>query len=343
MNDLKRGIRGDGRFASTRPTMKDVASRAGVALKTVSRVVNGEPGVTPATATRVLDAIEDLGFRRNESARLLRTGRTSALGFIGDDLADADTAALCRGIEDVAREHGMLLFTGSTDGDPAREQRLAESLTARRVDGLIIKPTSGDHSYLEAEIGAGTATVFVLRPPDGIEADTVLADEKGGARVAVAHLIAHGHRRIGLVRGDLGQYRARQLLQGYAEAMSDADLMIEDSWTTLTPQRLPDSNVTAVLCGGREHTGQVLRAIDLAGLSEQTAVVGFGDFRLADYVRPGLTVVSYDATAIGRIAAEILFHRMDGEDNPARRVEVPVRLVARGSGEILATRQIQAR
>ena len=343
MNDLKHGIRGDGRFATARPTMKDVASRAGVALKTVSRVVNGEPGVTPATATRVLDAIDDLGFRRNESARLLRTGRTSAVGFIGDDLADPDTAALCRGIEDVAREHGMLLFTGSTDGDPTREQRLSESLTARRVDGLIIKPTPGDHSYLAAEIGAGTAAVFVLRPPDGIEADTVLADEKGGARVAVAHLIAHGHRRIGLVRGDLGQYRARQLLQGYAEAMSDADLMIEDSWTTLTPQRLPDSNVTAVLCGGREFTAQVLRAADLAGLSDRTAVVGFGDFRLADYVRPGLTVVSYDAAAIGRIAGEMLFRRIAGEDGPAERVEVPVRLVARGSGEILATRQIPAR
>jgi LacI family transcriptional regulator len=341
MNDKKHHVRADGRFATARPTMKDVATRAGVALKTVSRVVNGEPGVTPATATRVLHAIEDLGFRRNESARLLRTGRTSALGFIGDDLADPDTAALCRGIEDVARDHGMLLFTGSTDCDSAREQRLAESLTARRVDGLIIKPSPGDHSYLEAEIEAGTVAVFVLRPPDGIEADTVLADEKGGARTAVAHLIAHGHRRIGLVCGDIGHYRTRQILQGYAEAMSDADLVIEDSWTTLTPQRLPDTPVTAVLCGGRGHTTAVLHALDIAGLSEQMAVVGFGDFGLADYVRPGLTAVSYDAAAIGQIAAEMLFSRIDGEtgeDSPARRVDVPMRLVSRGSGEILARR-----
>jgi LacI family transcriptional regulator len=326
--------------------MKDVATRAGVALKTVSRVVNGEPGVTPATATRVLDAIEDLGFRRNESARLLRTGHTSTLGFIGDDLADPDTAALCRGIEDVARDHGMLLFTGSTDGDPAREQRLAESLTARRVDGLIIKPSPGDHSYLGAEIEAGTAAVFVLRPPDGIEADTVLADEKGGAHTAVAHLIAHGHRQIGLVCGDLGQYRARQLLQGYAQAMSQGDLVIEDSWTTLTPHRLPDSPVTAVFCGGREHTTEVLHAVDVAGLSGQTAVVGLGDFGLADYVRPGLTVVRYDATTIGRVAAQMLFGRIageTGEDSPAQRVDVPMLLVARGSGEILASRRIPAR
>ncbi|HEX4830775.1 MAG TPA: LacI family DNA-binding transcriptional regulator [Trebonia sp.] len=318
--------------------MKDVASRAGVALKTVSRVVNGEPGVTPATASRVLDAIEDLGFRRNESARLLRTGRTSALGFIGDDLADSDTAALCRGIEDRARDHGMLLFSGSTDCDPDRERRLAESLTARRVDGLIIKPAPGDHAYLEAEIEAGTATVFVLRPPTGIAADTVLADERGGARAAVAHLIARGHRRIGLVRGDLARYRPRQLLAGYGEAMTEAGLMVDDAWTALTPERVPAAPVTAVFCGGRELTARVLRVLAAAGQSQQTAVVGFGDFGLADYVRPGLTVVSYDPAEVGRRAAELLFQRIDGRDDEPQRLVVPMRLVTRGSGEIAAVR-----
>jgi LacI family transcriptional regulator len=340
MSDLTHGMRGGGRLATARPTMKDVATRAGVALKTVSRVVNGEPGVTPATATRVMDAIEDLGFRRNESARLLRTGRTSALGFIGDDLADQDTAGLCRGIEDVAREHGMLLFTGSTDGAPDREQRLAESLTARRVDGLVIRPAPGEQSYLSAEIEAGTATVFVLRPPSGIEADTVLVDERGGAHDAVAHLIAHGHRRIGFAGGDLSQYRTRQLLQGYGEAMSEAGLVVEDSWTALAPERLADWPVTAVFCGGREHTARVLRALSMASRSDQVAVVGFGDFGLAGYLRPGLTVVRYDPAEVGRRAAELLLRRIDGDDEPARRVEVPVRLVARGSGEIPPIRRV---
>lgn len=324
--------------------MKDVASRAGVALKTVSRVVNGEPGVTPATATRVMDAIEDLGFRRNESARLLRTGRTSALGFIADDFSDCDTARLCREIEDVALEHGMLLFTGSTDRKPQREQGLAMSLTARRVDGLIILPASGEHGYLAAEIEAGTATVFVLRPPTGVEADVVLVDERGGARRAVAHLIAHGHRRIGFLGGDPRQYRSRQLMHGYAAAMAEAGLVAEDSWTTLTPHRLADSPVTAVFCAGREHTTAALRALAVPGagpgaLSRPVAIVGFGDFDLADFVRPGLTVVTYDPAEVGRKAAELLFRRLDGGDYPdtptsSRRVEVPMRLITRGSGEI---------
>jgi LacI family transcriptional regulator len=345
MSNLSHGMRIGGKLSGARPTMKDVASRAGVALKTVSRVVNGEPGVTPATATRVLDAIKDLGFRRNESARLLRTGRTSALGFIADDFSDCDTARLCREIEEVAIEHGMLLFTGSTDREPEREQGLAMSLTARRVDGLIILPTPGEHAYLAAEIDAGTATVFVLRPPTGVETDTVLVDERGGARRAVAHLIAHGHRRIGFLGSDPRQYRSRQLMQGYAAAMAEAGLVAEDSWTTLTPQRLADSPVTAVFCAGREHTTAALRALAVPGAgpgapSRPVAIVGFGDFDLADFVRPGLTVVTYDPAEVGRKAAELLFRRLDGEDGldalPAtsRRVEVPTRLIPRGSGEI---------
>jgi len=331
-------MRNGSHLVGARPTMKDVATRAGVALKTVSRVVNGEPGVTPATATRVRHAIDDLGFRRNESARLLRTGRTSAVGFIADDLGDADTAALCRGIEDVAREHDMLLFTGSTDSNPDREQRLALSLTARRVDGLIILPTPGEHSYLVSEIKAGTATVFVVRPPVLVDADTVLVDERGGAREAVAHLIAHGHRQIGFLGGDLGRYRPRQLLQGYADAMAEAGLVVDDSWTTLTAQRLAGSPVTAVFCGSRQHAASALRALAAAGRTDRVAVIGFGDFELADYIRPGLTVVTYDPGDVGRAAAGLLFPRLEGEDGPARRVQVPTRLIARGSGEIPAPR-----
>jgi len=339
MSELSRDTGSGSRLAAGRPTMKDVATRAGVALKTVSRVVNGEPGVTPATTTRVQHAIEDLGFRRNESARLLRTGRTSALGIIADDFGDADTASLCRGIEDVARDRGMLLFTGSTDGLPDQEQRLALSLTARRVDGLVIAPAPGDHSYLAPEIAAGTATVFVLRPPAGLDAssmraDTVLADERGGAQSAVAHLIAYGHRRIGLLASGVGEHRSRQLREGYGDAMAQAGLMPEDAWTTLTAQRLLDSSVTAVFCGNRAQTMLALRVLAAADQSSKIAVVGFGDSPLAEYVRPGLTVISYDPAEIGRTAARLLFRRLDGEGGPARLVEVPTKLITRGSGEV---------
>lgn len=324
--------------SGTRPTMKDVAVRAGVALKTVSRVVNGESGVTPETTTRVLGAIEELGFRRNESARLLRTGKTATIGFISDNWGDREHAALGRGVEEVARERGFLIFAGSTDSDPEREEQLTLSLCARRVDGLIVVPTPGDHDYLVSEIEAGIATVFALRPPSHMAADAALVDEEGAARMAVAHLAAHRHRRIGYLGGDHFGYRTGELLRGYHAAMASAGFPVDEAWTRLTPRNLVNSTVTAVLCGSRKHTALALGSLAASGRSGQVAVIGFGDFELAEYLAPGATVVTYDSSEIGREAAELLFARLDGYDGPPRRVRIRARLVQRGSAEISPAR-----
>jgi LacI family transcriptional regulator len=309
--------------AGGRPTMKDVAARAGVALKTVSRVVNGEPGVTPETARRVLGAIKDLGFRRNESARLLRTGHTATLGFIADTWADADYAAVYRGLESIARDHGYLLYSGSTDSDPDREKRLALAMSARRVDGLIISPTASAHDYLVSEIEAGVATVFVLRPPELALADVVLPDERGGARAAIAYLIAQGHRKIGFL-GDAAGHRSRTLRAGTAETMTAAGLTIDPAWLTLDDEGLASAEVTAVFCADQGRTRAALRAL----ASRSVAVVCFGAFELASLVSPPVTAVSYDPVLIGRTAGELIIRRLAGDQAPPRRVEVPVRLVA---------------
>jgi LacI family transcriptional regulator len=304
--------------------MKDVATRAGVALKTVSRVVNREPGVTPETTRRVLGAIEDLGFRRNESARLLRTGHTATLGYIADSWTDPDHAAVYHGLENVARERGYLIYSGSTDGDPEREERLALAMCARRVDGLIISPTQGPLDYLVPEIEAGVATVFVLRPPELVRADAVLPDEREGARLAVAHLAGLGHRKIGFLGQPAGD-RSETLRSGYAEAMAAAGLAADPAWLTLDAGGLAHADVTAVFCADQERTWSALRALGPGGAT----VVGFGDFELADLLTPQVTVVSYDPELIGSTAGELLLRRLTGEQGPPRRVRVPVRLVAR--------------
>jgi LacI family transcriptional regulator len=314
--------------------MKDVALRAGVALKTVSRVVNGEPGVTPETAHRVQAAIGELGFRRNESARLLRTGRTATIGFISDNCGEREHAELGRGVEEVAREHGFLLFAGSTDSDPAREEELTLRLCARRVDGLIIVPNAGEHDYLVSEIEAGIAAAFVLRPPVHLRSDMALVNERGAARTAAAHLIAQGHHRIGFLGGDPASYRTGELLGGYREAMTEAGLPVDETWTTLTPDRLLNSTVTAVFCASREHTALALRTQSRTGGSRKVAVVGFGPFELSEFLAPGITFMAYDPVEVGRAAAELLFARLDGYNGPPRRVEVQATLYPRGSAEI---------
>lgn len=328
----------------TRPTMKDVAARAGVGLKTVSRVVNGEAGVSPDTERRVQEAITALGFRRNDSARVLRKGRTASIGLVLEDLADPFYAPLSRAVEEVARAHGALLINGSSAEDPERERELVLALCARRVDGLIVVPAGDDHRYLEPEIAAGVATVFVDRPPERIEADLVLSDSFAGARDGVAHLIAHGHRRIGFIGDRGGIHTANERLRGYRAAMEQAGLPVHPSWVaqgTTEPERVRadaarllsgSEPVTAFFAGNNRVTVTLVRV--LADREQPVALVGFDDFELADLLSPPVTVVAQDSAGLGRSAADLLFRRLDGADDAPRRLALPARLIARGSGEI---------
>jgi len=325
--------------------MKDVAAAAGVGLKTVSRVVNDEPGVNEDTAARVRGAIALLGFRRNDSARLLRQGRhTSSVGLILEDLADPFYSQLSRAVEEVARAHGSLLFTGSSAEEPSRERELATDFCARRVDGLIIVPTASDHGYLEPEVAAGTAVVSVDRPAAGLAVDTVLSDNVGGTLEGVGHLLRQGHRRIGYL-GDAPEiFTASERLGGYRKAMAAAGCAVEESWvsmgkpdpvgTRLALNRMLSgpAPVTALMCGNNRTTVAVLR--ELADLPTRPALVGFDDFELADLLAVPVTVVAQDPVRMGRTAAELLFRRLRGEKADTQRIVLPTRLIPRGSGEL---------
>ncbi|MFG2111968.1 LacI family DNA-binding transcriptional regulator [Streptomyces sp. NPDC048718] len=331
--------------------MKDVAARAGVGLKTVSRVVNGEPGVTPDTEQRVKEAIEFLGFRRNDSARVLRKGRTASIGLVLEDLADPFYGPLSRAVEEVARAHGALLINGSSAQDPERERELALALCARRVDGLIVIPAGDDHRYLDPEIRAGVATVFVDRPAGGIDADVVRSDSFGGARAGVTHLIAQGHRRIGFIGDRPRIHTATERLRGYRAAMEDAGLAVHGRWMSLGPtdpahvtaaveaMLSGPEPVTALLAGNNRVTVTAVRA--LAGRELPVALVGFDDIELADLL--GITVIAQDAAALGRTAAQRLFRRLDGAVEAPRAAETIVlgtTLIPRGSGEIPPPRDV---
>jgi LacI family transcriptional regulator len=337
--------------------MKDVAAHAGVGLKTVSRVVNGEPGVLPSTAATVRRAIDELGFRRNDSARQLRTGRTAGIGLVLEDVADPFYSLLTGAVEQVAGEHGSLLFTASSDDDPRRESELALALCARRVDGLIVVPAADDHSYLSRELDAGLAIVFADRPPVNLAVDTVLAENAGGVRRGIAHLIAHGHRRIGYIGNSARIYTSTERLSGYRTAMAEAGLPVDESWIALGPpdtvqvrrilDRLLDPRadhpITALFTGNNRLTVLVLRELAEraraagAGVEAPTlglALVGFDDFELADLLHPGVTVIAQDPAGLGRNSAELLFARLSGNDAAPRTVVLPTVLIPRGSGEL---------
>ena len=189
-----------------RPTMMDVAQAAGVSLKTVSRVVNREQGVRTTTLRSVQEAIQELGYSRNEHARVLRQNRASRmLGLVTRDVSNPFYSAIARGVEEEVRDRALLVIAGSSDEDAERERALLEVLCERRVGGLIVAPTGSDHSFLAPELALGTPITFIDRPPWRLAADSILLDNVGGARDAVEHLLARctpsGCGRAGRSRG----------------------------------------------------------------------------------------------------------------------------------------------
>jgi len=200
-----------------RPTMRDVAALARVSVTTVSRVINGEPGVSAHLALRVGAAIEQLNYRHNLTASSLRRadGRSATIGVVLEYIANPFDSMLHRAIEEFAIKRGVLVLGGSVEEDEVRERELIAALASRRVDGLVIMPAGHDHSYLLNERIAGMPMVFLDRPPAFLDADTVMTDNLEGVRRGVRHLVSHGHKRIGYI-GDLLTITTAQLrVEGY--------------------------------------------------------------------------------------------------------------------------------
>jgi LacI family transcriptional regulator len=329
-----------------RATMRDVAALAGVGVKTVSRVVNGEPGVSLALVERVRRAVQQLDFRPNIGASNLRRtdGKTRSIGLLLHDVANPFSSALHRAVEDVAHRRGVVLVAGSVDEDEQRERQLAWAFVSRRVDGLILVPAGKDQSYLITERRAGMAMVFVDRDPRVLSGDTVLSAHDQGARVAVEHLIAHGHRRIGYLGHPVSISTATERYSGYRDALNRAGIPLDttvvrhdlhgsdEAAAALTELLTLQEPPTAIFASQVFVTTGAIKALRQLGRHGDIALVGFDDIALADVL--GVTLVLQDVQAIGGLAAEVLFRRLDGDDSPIRRHVIPTRLVMRGSGEI---------
>ncbi|HYB30601.1 MAG TPA: LacI family DNA-binding transcriptional regulator [Solirubrobacteraceae bacterium] len=324
--------------------MVDVARAAGVSLKTVSRVINGELGVRPATMERVLEASQALRYERNDLAASLRhRARSFTLGLVIEDVANPFYSAIAQAVEESAWARSSLLITASVREDPQRERELVMALLRRRVDALLVVPAGTDHRYIH-EAGFSTKIVFLDRPPAKTKADTVLAENAAGARRAVEHLLGGGHTRIAFIGDDVRLFIARERLSGYRRAFRRAGIEVNEELVSvgngtsasakqatrelmaLPPARRP----TAIFAGNNRCTVGVLHALDRR--RNRVALVGFDDFELADLL--GVTVVRADPYRIGQLGAELAFDRIDAEDAEPKRVVVSAELVPRGSGEI---------
>jgi LacI family transcriptional regulator len=255
-------------------------------------------------------------------------------------------SALHRAVEDCARERDVLVFAGSCDEDGRREEELISALRARWVDGIIVVPAGTDHSYLLPAFRLGTKLVFADRRPGFLDADTVTSDDLGGARAAVAHLGASGHRRIAYLGASLTIGTARDRLQGYTDALEQlgvqphpahvrSGVVTMEAAAQAAAEMLQGSDPpTAIFAGQNYFAIGAVKALRSLGLQHRVALVGFDDFALADMLDPPTTVVAHDPAELGRTAAQLLFRRLDGDASPSRHVVCPFALIPRGSGEI---------
>ncbi|MEU4466471.1 LacI family DNA-binding transcriptional regulator [Streptomyces sp. NPDC024017] len=332
--------------ANRRPTMADVAREVGVSAKTVSRVLNEDGYASEQTREQVLAAVAKLGFQPNLMARNIRVGGPdTTIGLVVPDLANPFFGAVARSIEDTVRDRGLTLLVGSSADDPDRERSLTDKFLARRVSVLMVVPSVGaDHSHLKAHRTAGLPVVFIDRPGAGLATDSVVSSNRDGSHEGVAHLIAHGHRRIGFI-GDLPTklYTRRERLAGYRAALQEADIPYDRSLVVSAHDQQGAEAATAKLLDLADpptalYAGNNIMALGIVAelarsKRKDVAFVAFDDVSLAEALEPALTVVAQDPGEIGRTAATTALARLDGDRSRARTVTVPTRLIVRGSGE----------
>jgi LacI family transcriptional regulator len=327
------------------PTITDVARLAEVSPATVSRVVNGNTGVSAERAERVRRAIAELQYQPFSPARALRRQLTDVWAVIVADIENPFFTSMVRGIEDGAREVGYRVVLCNSDEDTSKEAEYIDVAVAERVGGVVIAVASTRKSDLEPLLSRNIPVVAVDRRPVGHKVDSVLVDNRLGARQATAHLLESGARRVACVTGPARISTANERLAGYKDALAYAGHRVDPSLVVRSDFRQSGGyEAVRQLVRGKTHpdalfvtnnqmTVGALEALQERGLDVpgDVFVVAFDDAPWATLVRPPLTVVSQPTYDIGRTAAQLLVTARGIPDRRPREVVLAPKLVIRES------------
>jgi LacI family transcriptional regulator len=331
-------------------SIKEVAHHAGVSVGTVSNVLNRPDMVAPSTRRRVLDAITQLGYVRNDSARQLRAGRSNTIAIVVLDVANPFFTDVVRGAELAADEHGVMVVVCNSGENPARERRHLEQLEQQRVRGVLITPVE-DHpgSRLEQLIQRGTPVVLVDRGSGQHNRCSVAVDDVLGGRLAGAHLIGRGHRQIAFVGGPPSIQQVADRHRGVAEALAGPAAAGAELLVMHTPSlsvaggrqaaaRIADlpaeQRPTAVFCANDLLALGVLQEMTLRGLQvpKDIAIIGYDDIDFAAAAAVPLSSIRQPREQLGRTAAKLLLEEVDeGDGHEHRHVVFQPELVVRES------------
>lgn len=346
MKKKRTRLRAVGRLSANRAaTIKKVADRAGVSIATVSRAFANPDTVSEELRVRVLDAARVLNYRPSRAARTLRGGTAQAVGVVIPDLENPFFTAVVRGIDDVLQAAGYTLLLANSNEDPARERGALETLRAEGVAGVVLVPINPARGAYRQLLAPPLHAVAVDRAPSDLGADFVTADNAGGTRTGVAHLLGLGHRDVALLGGPSRHSTARERELGYEQALEAAGLPLRPElvfrgdfreaggYDGMRALLALSQRPTAVFAANNLMTLGALRALHEAGvrIPGEVALVGFDDMPWAASLNPPLTAVSQPSEEIGKTAAELLLDRIARPDRPLRQVTLETRLVVRAS------------
>lgn len=326
------------------PTIIDVAAVAGVSTATVSRVLSQPERVAEATRKRVLEVVQSLGYAPNVAARTLRTLRAAKILLTVPDISNPFFASIIRGAEEAARDAGYAVVVGDTRHDPQVEDQYAEMLSRREVDGLIFlgHRLPDNLSPLLSRPGVAAPVVNGCEYSPDLGVPSVHIDNAAASSDAIEHLIALGHRDIGIVTGPLISPISRDRLSGAMEVaerhgLKDRLQIRNGDYSAKLAFELAgdllEQNVTAIFCFSDEMAMGAISAISAAGLScpGHVSVVGFDDLPTARFFQPALTTIAQPKGLIGQRTVELLVEILRDPESPIRQITLPHELVVRNS------------
>lgn len=327
-------------------TIHDVARLAGVSIGTVSRVTKGNATVGADVRANVLRAIADLGYAPSAAAQSMRSRSTMTIGCILREINIPPLAEFFRSAQRVLDEAGYTLLLGNSEGRAEHEVELLQKLKGRQIDGMMIGSYAEKGSAFDQILHDLKVPVVVVDRDEPAWADAVMIDHAHGTRLAAAHLIGLGHRRIALITGPAQLLPARERIKGYLAAFEDAGLEA-DRRMIFTGSFLPTAGYqvtssilggktppTAIIAGGIGMLPGVVRAIRVRGLRipQDISVVGTGKSELAEFHTPPISVQLWDHGEMGRVAANLLLDRILMRVQPdPQHVLLPISFVPQDS------------
>ncbi len=328
-----------------RVTISDVANLAGVSLQTVSRVINNKPEVSPETRERVLQVVEQTGYRPSGLARGLATSHTATIGMIVPDISNPFFSDIARSIETTAYDRGYNVFLCNTNEVPERELDVLYSLEQKHVDGVILNGLRQQGPELQKVLAHFPAVVFINRLCDNQPYPAVLNNDRQGAKEAVQHLIRSGRTAIGMLTGPDCSYSGACRQQGYADAMSEAGLLITDDFLLHCPPTVPGGaaaayqllqqhpKLDALFCYNDLVAVGAVQACKRLGrrIPDDVAIIGFDDIYLASLVSPSLSTCRVPRNELGHQAISLLLRQIDGEELDTSVITLSPELIFRES------------